>query len=341
MTPEVTATDLPAATTAEAPRQRDRRGGLSFALVFGVFVTLLALGIGLGFTIHKSYVGFERAAARHVPPDATLVVRWDVEKVSLFEPTRRFLLPLLDQSPPGHRAPPARRERFAKASGAVLGRDLREMLATFGPGPGDWTVLLAGSFPAGDLVQAAQRTLSAEGAEWRAVGPQRIVSPRGVALGQGADGVLVFASSVERLDSALTIRPLAPEIPRVGAGALVVRGSKAGLPTSGSELVSALGSPEEIRAEARWATPMPIRLDLRFAGEPPSDVSDRVRGVLATLLGDDLARVERQYAPVVVQPAGNHAIRVDILLDDTALERAANRAAAAVEHALALGPAQE
>lgn len=341
MTPEATATELGAATATEAPKPRDRRGGLSFALVFGVFVTLLVLGIGLGFKIHKSYVGFERAAARHVPPDATLVLRWDVEKVSLFEPTRRFLLPLLDRSPPGHSAPPARRERFAKESGAVLGRDLRELLVTFGPGPGDWSVLLAGSFPAGDLVQAAQRTLSAEGAKWGSVGPQRIVSPTGIALGQGADGVLVVASSVERLDVALSVRPVVPEIPRVGAGALLLRGSKPGLPAGGSELLAELGSPAEVQAEAHWATPMPIHLDLRFAGDPPSDMSDRVRRALTTVLGNDLLRVERQYAPVVVQPAGNRAIRVDFLLDDTALERIANRAAGTVEQALTLGPAQE
>jgi hypothetical protein len=341
MTPEMTATEVAPATASEAQKPRDRRGGLPFALVFSVFATLLALGIGLGFTIHKSYVGFERAAARHVPPDATLVARWDVEKVSLFEPTRRFLLPLIDQSSPGHRAPPARRDRFAKQSGAVLGRDLREVLATFGPRPGDWSVLLAGSFPAGDLVAAAQRTLSAEGIEWRSVAPGRIAAPSGVALGQGADGVLVLASSVARLDASLAVHPLLPEVPRVGAGSLLLRGSSGGLPPGGSELLAALGSPDEIRAEAQWATPMPIRLDLHFAGSPPPDMTERVRRALSSVFGEDLIRLERQYAPVAIQPAGNRAFRVDLLLDDTALERVANRAAGTVERELGLGPAQD
>jgi len=328
--------------SAEPPRVRDRRGGLSFPLVFGVFVALLAFGLAVGFKIHRSYVGFERVAARHVPPDATLVLRWDVEKVSLFEPTRHFLLPLLDEGPPQNGAPGAsRRDRYAKESGVLFGRDLREVLVAFGPGANDWSVLLGGSFPSSDIVAAAARTLGQEGVGFQPLGPRRIATAGGAAIGEGDDGVLVVASSAARLEAALATRPLVAEVPRLGAGSLVVGRAAAGLPRGGAELLAALGSPETIHGEARWGSPLPVSLELGFASAPPADVKDRIRRVLEPLLGEDLARLEHEHGPVRVQPSGNRAVRVELLVDDVALERAANRAAGAVESALGFGPVQK
>lgn len=342
MTHEAPAVDAAVMQRPEPPLTRDRRGGLSFPLVFGVFVTLLAFGLGVGFKIHRSYVGFERVAAHHVPPDATLVLRWDVEKVSLFEPTRHFLLPLLDGDPLHQGALGAsRRERYAKESGVVFGRDLREVLIAFGPGASDWSVLLGGSFPSSDIVAAAARTLGQEGVGFQPLGPRRIATAGGAAIGEGDDGVLVIASSAARLEAALATHPIVPEVPRLGAGALLVVPAAAGLPRGGADLLAALGSPETIHGEARWGSPLPVSLELGFASAPPADVKDRIRRALEPLLGGDLPRLEHQYAPLRVQPNGNRAVRVDLLVDDVALERAANRAAGAVESALGFGPAQK
>jgi hypothetical protein len=342
MTPEALGIATVALSVADAPRPRDRRGGLSFPLVFGVFVTLLALGIWGGVRIHRSYVGFERVAAHHVPPDATLVLRWDVEKVSLFEPTRRFLLPLLDKAALPHGAiGPSRRERYAKQSGVVFGRDLREVLVAFGPGESDWSVLLGGSFPSSDIVAAAARTLREDGVVFQPLGPRRIVAPGGMALGQGDDGVLVVASSAARLEAALATHPLVPEIPRLGAAALVVGPARAGLPPGGADLLVALGSPQTIRGDARWGNPLPVSVELEFASEPPADLKARIAHALDRLFGEDFPRLERQYGAARVQPNGNRAIRVDLSVDDMALERAANRAAEAVESASDFRPAQK
>ena len=341
MTPEAEALPEPTAAEPLAPKPRDRRGGLPFAAVAGVFAVLLALGIGLGVTIHRSYVGFERVAARHVPPDASFVLRWDIEKVSLFEPTRRFLLPLLDASSNGA-APtePTRRERFAKQSGAVLGRQLREVLVAFGPGAGDWSVLLAGSFPSSDLIAAAGRTLAAEGSPWRAAGAERLVAPNGVALGRAPDGVVAFASSGARLEAALATHPLVPDVPRLGAGALVFEPG-GGAPEGTSAVLAPLGDVTRVVAVARWGTPMPVTATLNFASEPPADALARVRRSLELLLGDDLPRIERELAPISLKPAGKSALRVELLIDDMALERAGKRVANAVERGLGLGPAPE
>jgi hypothetical protein len=280
-------------------------------------------------------------AARHVPPDASFVLRWDVEKVSLFEPTRRFLLPLLDVTPNGGTPTmPTRRERFAEESGAVLGRQLREVLVTFGPGAGDWSVLVAGSFPRADLIAAAERTLAAESSAWRSAGPERLAGPGGVALGRAPDGVVALASSSVRLDAALATHPLQAEVPRLGAGAFVFEPGP-GTPEGVAAVLAPLGPVTRVVAEARWGTPLPVTVTLDFPDAPPADVAARVRRSLELLLGDDLPRIERELAPISVKPAGKRASRVEFVVDDAALEHAGKRAAEAVERVLDLGPAQK
>lgn len=347
----------------------DRTGALSFPVVAAIFGTLLVLGVALGIVIHRSYVGFARVAAYHVPPDATLVVRWDVEKVGLFEPTRRFLLPLLDeahapppaasavvphQSPlvallpstgPVRATPPGRRDRFAEESGSMIARDLREVLVAFGPADGDWAVVFGAAFPKGDVVAALGRTFAREGWPWRDLGHDRLVSPSGAAVGRADDGALVLASSTARLDAALPVRELEPAIPRVGAGSLMLQRRPGGLPAGGGELLDGLGQFETISGNASFGSPLPVELTIHYQGTPPAGSTSRIHGVLAKLLGDDLARLEHVYGPIKFRPgllpANQREVSVSLLLDDMALERAAKRAAEAVEKGLAGGPARE
>jgi hypothetical protein len=335
----------PVVPTSDTARRPDRGGALSFSAVAAIFATLLVLGVGLAFVIHRSYVGFTRVAAYHVPPDTSLVVRWDVEKISLFEPTRRYLLPLFDYpdvapapaaKPAKNVAPPpkTRRDRFADRSGSMLGRDLREVVALFGPGEGDWAIALAGSFAPGDLVAAVEQTLREEGRPWRVLAPGRLIAPGGTALGRAEDGVVVVASSSERLDAVLGTHEPLPEVPRVGAGALRLRATPTGLPRDVTEALGSLGAVTEVTGSARWGTPLPVDLELRFAGPPPADATARIRTLAGRLLGDDLPRLEREAARISVQPAGNEALRVSVLLDDIALERLAKLTATTVERSL-------
>jgi len=330
------------ARASESVARTDRGGALSFPVVMAVFGVLLALGVALGVTIHRRYVGFDRVAAHHVPSDTTLVVRWDVDKIALFEPTRRFLLPLLDAPRSG--APNSasaatveslagRRARFAHESGTLMNRDLREAVALFGPGAHDWAVILAGAFSQVDLLEAAARTLQQEGWPWRRIAADRLVSPEGAALGRTADGALILASNLSRLDAVLVRRPALPEVPRVGAGSLRLVPAASGLPAGTAPLLEMLGRPAEVTADAEWGSPLPIHLVLHFEGQPPADAKERVHHALELLLGEDLQRIERLEAPVSVQSAGNQDLRVTVLLDDIALEHAANRAAQAIARA--------
>lgn len=302
-------------------------------MVGGVFALLLAAGVSLGVFIHGRYVAAERVIARHLPADAALVLRWDVEKVTTFEPTRRYLLPLVDQprtttDEPAPASADGRTERLRKASGMSLGRDLRELAVVVGPGGDDWMIAVGGSFPKGQLLPASQPVLAAEGWHWTSGPAGALVAPEGVALGQAADGTVLLASSGGLLARALPAAKDEPVVPRTGAGTLVVRLDRPGVPASIRAALEPLGELAELRAQAEWGSPLPVTVTFRYARAVPSDVGTRFRRLLVTFLGDRLGELERAGGPIEVQPAGNLTVRARLRLDDNALETLADGARA-------------
>ena len=83
-------------------------------------------------------------------------------------------------------------------------------------------------------------------------------------------------------------------------------------------------------AEVKSRTTASFGVNLRT---DQADIKERVHRALELLLGEDLTRIERLPASVSVQSAGNQDVRVSVLLDDIALEHAANRIAQAVAQA--------
>jgi hypothetical protein len=312
----------------------DRKGSRSFPLVMAVFVFLLAAGVALGVVIHGRYVAFERTVAKHVPKDASFVVRWDVEKVTLFEPTRRYLLPLLDAAPNAERAPAGatRRKRLADTTGLDMGRDLREAMAVIGPGEGDWALVLGGAFPKAGVASALERVLADEGVSVRRLGTDRFEAAPGISFGRADDGALVLASSPKRLEAALPVRELRPEIPRTGAGALVLHADAPGLSGDMRALLAELGEVTRVEAVASWGSPLPVEVTVHYRGPHPRDALDRARRVVAELMGPgpvpptELVRHDR---------SANQWIKVRIDLNDEALQRAARRAGDSVYGTLA------
>jgi hypothetical protein len=308
---------------APRPEPADRPGHRSFPLVLGVFVALLALGVLVAVAIHDRYIGFERIVARHVPDDASIAVRWDVEKVTLFEPTRRFLLPLLDEAPtneldPGERS---RRRRLARRSGLEIGRDLREALALFGPKPGDWAVVAGGSFPKTGVADAIERVLRDEGRSMRRIGGERLESPEGIAFGRAADGALVLASNRERLEAALAVREPNGAIPRTGAGAFLVRGDAPGLPAGVRQVLAELGDASRIDGTATWGKPVVLDVTVHYRHGAPPDALARARRVLASVLGPGpVPKAE------LVGDASPKRVTFRVYPDDDALGRGLRRA---------------
>ncbi|HEX6763915.1 MAG TPA: hypothetical protein VF103_00520, partial [Polyangiaceae bacterium] len=265
----------------------DRGGARSFPVVMGVFVALLALGVLGAVAIHRRFIGFERVVAHHVPADATVAVRWDVEKVTLFEPTRRFLLPLFDEAPtddldPGDRS---RRRRLARESGLEIGRDLREVLAVLGPEPGDWAVVLGGSFPKTGVADAVERTLRDEGRTVTRLDGERLSTAQGIAFGRAPDGALVVASSRTRLEATSGTQPPVDAIPRTGAGAFFIRPDAPGLSPDAKVVLSELGGAVRVEAVASWGTPLIVDATVHYRPQAPRDALAGARRALERLLG--------------------------------------------------------
>jgi len=308
---------------AERP---DRQGALTFGMVGGVFALLLALGVGLGAYIHGRYVAFERVVGRHVPADAAFVLRWDVEKVTLFEPTRRYLLPLVElgQKPEPGAPPASRAARLERATGLSLGRDLREVLVVLGPGADDWAVVAGGSFPDGDVLTGAEPVLTDLGFRFSDSRRSTMLGRNGLALARVDDGAFATASDATALGRVTPRRADDPAIPRTGAASLVIRLDRPGVPDAVRAMLAPLGELAELRTVAEWGSPLPVEVSLRFKNEVPADVTVRFRELLAMLLLDPT--VDRRVGPIVVQPAGNHAVKIRLRLDDAALETLAEQA---------------
>ncbi|HEX6273296.1 MAG TPA: hypothetical protein VFZ53_09655 [Polyangiaceae bacterium] len=312
------------AAGAAGDRRTDRPGHRSFPLVLGVFAALLGVGVLVAIAIHSRYIGFERIVARHVPDDATIAVRWDVEKVTLFEPTRRFLLPLLDETPaddldPGERS---RRRRLARRSGLEIGRDLREALALFGPKPGDWAVVAGGSFPETGVADAIERVLRDEGRSVRRLGDERLETSEGIAFGRAVDGALVLASDRARLEAALAVREPNPAVPRTGAGAFFVRGDAPGLSEGARRALAELGGASRVEGVATWGKPIVLDVTVHYRNGAPSDALERARRVLNGAFGPGpVPKLES----VNDAKAGSPRVAFRVHLDDDALGRGLRR----------------
>src|SRR5687768_8289211 len=174
--------------------QPDRKGGLPFRAIGIVFVALLAVGLGLGLYIHRRFVQFPRVVAHHVPAGATFALRWDVEKVTLFEPSRAYLLPLIDIAPSSRKSAPSRRERFEAVTGEKLGREMREVLVVAGPEREDWAVVAGVALRTNQALPGAIGLLRDEG--WKPGNSAgEALNESGLSFSRASDGAFVLASS--------------------------------------------------------------------------------------------------------------------------------------------------
>jgi hypothetical protein len=304
---------------SESPRKSTPFGRIAL-----VFVALFVIGVGVALAMHRTFVAAERVVAHHLPADAAAAVRVDLEKATLFAPVRRFLLPLLDENPPAGKP---RWERLADHSELVVGRDTRELLVFWGPGPNDWAVALGGNYPTG-VLPALGEVLREEGAAWRQEG-ERLIAPSGYAVAQAADHALLLASNVDRLEKA---RPSTDAHARLGIplkGAFAFVGEPRRLPWLARQVAS-LGDVARVTAVADWSSPLVVRLELHYAKAPPPGVAALVQERLAVLVGPEEAkRLESVVGPPTVEIHGT-SVLVTTRWDHDALERLAERLAAAM-----------
>jgi hypothetical protein len=186
-----------APTDFEQPRVRTGLGHRSVFTVFGLSLALAFMG---GMLIYFKFVAYGRVAARHLPDDAVLAARIDVETLLISDPVRSRLLPLFDQGLAGRSDLKARHDRFRAHTGVELGRDLREIV--LGSSAAGWVLVFGGKFPKSGLIAGLQTTLAEEQTQATLQGEVLQVL-NGPAIGQASDGALVVASSAERLRAAL------------------------------------------------------------------------------------------------------------------------------------------
>lgn len=208
-----------------APRHRAPRSFRTVALG-GLF--LAAVLVAVATSLYFRYIHYERVAARHVPEGSVLALRLDVEQVTLYEPVRRHLIPLLGgpgRAPAEATATLARLEERTQIKRA----DLREIVVARGADRSEWTVVLGGIFPRGTSPAVLAAALAAEDPAWTPSLDGTVVVHRGtgVAVTRPPDGTVVIASSLAVATAARVARdPKAIDaelgLPQTGPGALAM-----------------------------------------------------------------------------------------------------------------------
>lgn len=295
---------------------RASRSGTSFKKVAFVFVALLGIGIALGSIVYRRFVAYTPVAARHVPRDASLLLRFDLTHVTFHEPFRQVWLGLADQLP---KRPESRgRTERLRTEGLDLAADTRELTVALGPEPGGWTLVLGGTLEAAaDRIVAATLEME-EGLSLVRQGPvfsASTASPS-FAFAQASDRAFILASSAERVRAVLEPRTADPVLSR-GAGGLLMRESSLVPP-----MQSASGS---FRAGSVLA------LDGELSYRTTSSEEERTRAwetATRVIGGDDPTLLAALSATEFSGTGSTRA--VSVRLPREAVQVLANRAAAAI-----------
>jgi hypothetical protein len=251
-----------------------------------------ALLVAVAWFAYRELLHYERRAIEHVPAGAVLALRVDLEKVVLFEPVRRHLLPLLDRALVGDvaRNPASSRLVRLREAGVNLGLALREVVfARLEPG-GGWVLALGGIFGAESLLPRIEQVLRQEpGVRSSSERGMIILQPSGVALGQADDGTLLIARDAALLERALpssrayqavglspsgaaALGALGSWLGALGSGSADNPGSRASLLRASARLE--LGDPLVLTAEVEHAAPVDVAAVQRELGRwlgAPSD----------------------------------------------------------------------
>lgn len=185
-----------------APQPSMRRG-FAPGWVLGAMLLSFVAAFGVAYWIYARYVAFERRAARHLVEDAELAVRADLEKVALYAPFRDEVLAQLQDSKAEPRLKP-RLVRLSQHTGVELGVDVREVVYSRGRRPGAWVLAVGGMFPKTGVVQGLRDLLVEEGHRPRfEAANERLYLTSGAVVQQAADSVVIVASDLPALTSAL------------------------------------------------------------------------------------------------------------------------------------------
>lgn len=304
--------------------RKDRSGALSFRVVgFGLgALAVVALVVGLG--AYFELLRYRRVAAHHVPADAVVAARIDVEQVVVYEPVRKHLVPLIDSLGSNGAG---RVERLRKQGGVNLGLELREIVVAVGPTARDWVVVVGGLFD-DRVLDHLETVVRSEGTPvTRQDGT--LVLGRKIVAARADDNALVFGPSLENVRRALPAQPTYGRLglEDTGPGGFAV----ARLPIPQIDQgVPGLQRGTQVRAVGRLSLgpEMALTVHVDLAGpsseREASQFAAELRGSL-----DTLRRFAAQKGPVRITSSGSR-VELTIPLDVDGLDRAAAAMASAL-----------
>lgn len=180
----------------------ERKGKSSYLVVYAALIALTIGAAAVSTYAYFKYIQYDRVALFHVPSNAALAFYLNVEKVTLFDPVRRYGLPLVDELGASGQAA-GRLARIKSRTGLDPAVQLREIAFSRGPTADDWTLVLAGKFPKRGVVAGIASVLRQEKNPPHLSRNGAILTGAGWTLGQARDGALVIASRPTVLSAAL------------------------------------------------------------------------------------------------------------------------------------------
>jgi hypothetical protein len=310
---------------SDAPR-RSRGGAVPFRVVgFGLGV-LAAIALVIGLGAYFELLRYRRVAAHHVPADTAIAVRIDVEQVVLYEPVRKYLIPLIDAIEPHGTG---RVDRLRRQGGINLGLELREVVVAVGPTAHDWVVVVGGLFDDRvlDRVEAVLRKEGTSVTEEAGVS----MFGREIVAARADDGALVFGPSLECVRRALPEQPTYGRLGLVDSGPGSFAITRLPLPDlEGWDTAAVDGRRVRALGSLTLGPEMAVSVHVDFEGSRPDTDASRFAAELEGSR-DALRRFAAAKGPIRITSVGSR-VDLSIPLDVDSLDRSAAALASELRH---------
>ena len=302
-------------------------------------VTLLGGLLCAGAFAYFYFVHYSRSASNHVPPGATMVARFDAERVLLYGPVRKHLLPLLDLG--GTPDPKGRRERIREATGIDVARDIREVVVANGQGSTDLVMIVGGKFSSVNVVRKIAEMFKEEGHPTQLAEDSQILSfgagKFGLHLAQADDGVLIIGLSEAVVRASLPANDVAESmgLPRSGAGGFALSGSlfdgSSGPARGMLARLTQLSDVKRVVGSVRFEENAILQASLELRdGVSAADLKSRLETLMAPLRlaagflpGDDVAGERSMLTRAELTAEESQVVKITTFLEASEIDRGA------------------
>ena len=324
----------PAAPAAPAPQASTPRASIKRRIAIGAAVLAAVLAVA-GVAVYLFFIHYGAVARRHVPGNATLVMRLDAADAVLFGPVRRHLWPLAIER--ATRSGKTRGQRIRAATGVNLATDLREVIVA-STDASSWVLIAGGRIARGKLVRGLEKIAQEEGWALRREGD--LLVGNGVVMAQAEDGTILVGTDTTIVNAALPASDDARhlDLPEDGAATFAVTRQA----WSGAAGIAALSHASVLRHVERASGRMKLGSSpevsmsiVPIAGTSAAELARELDEVtaelrLVTLLLPDVAGEKSALSSVIIKAAEDR-VTVTAAWPHDGLDRAAQRLAGLLE----------